>query len=41
VGTIPGVDFGAVGEGYIRCCFAREPDELDGALAAMCEALAG
>ncbi len=39
VGTIPGVDFGGVGEGYIRCCFAREPSELDGALAAMREAL--
>ena len=39
VGTIPGVDFGAVGEGYIRCCFAREPAELDGALAAIREAL--
>ena len=39
VGTIPGVDFGAVGEGYIRCCFAREPAELDGALSSMREAL--
>ncbi len=39
VGTIPGVDFGAVGEGYIRCCFAREPSELDGALASMREVL--
>ena len=39
VGTIPGVDFGGVGEGHIRCCFAREPAELDGALAAMREAL--
>ena len=39
VGSIPGVDFGAGGEGYIRCCFAREPSELDGALASMREAL--
>ncbi len=39
VGTIPGVDFGVVGEGYIRCCFAREPSELDGALASMREVL--
>ena len=39
VGSIPGVDFGAVGEGYIRCCFARDPRELDGALASMREAL--
>ena len=37
--VIPGVDFGAVGEGYIRCCFAREPAELDGALSSMREAL--
>ena len=35
VGSIPGVDFGTLGEGYIRCCFAREPSELDGALASM------
>ncbi len=39
VGTIPGVDFGVVGEGYIRCCFAREPGEIDGALASMRETL--
>ena len=39
VGSIPGVDFGALGEGYIRCCFAREPSELDGALASMREVL--
>ena len=40
VGSIPGVDFGALGEGYIRCCFAREPSELGGALASMRLALA-
>jgi aspartate/methionine/tyrosine aminotransferase len=39
VGTIPGVDFGDQGEGYVRCCFAREPSELDGAIASMRAAL--
>ena len=39
VGSIPGVDFGAAGEGYIRCCFVREPTELDAALASMRQAL--
>ncbi len=35
IGCVPGVDFGARGEGYIRFCFARGRDELRGALASM------
>lgn len=35
VGCIPGVDFGANGEHYVRFCFARDRRELDGALASM------
>ena len=35
IGCVPGVDFGANGEGYLRFCFAREPDELPGALESM------
>jgi aspartate/methionine/tyrosine aminotransferase len=35
VGCIPGADFGARGEGYIRFCFARERRELTGALESM------
>ena len=35
VGCVPGVDFGAAGEGYIRFCFARDRNELTGALASM------
>ncbi len=35
VGCIPGVDFGAHGEGYVRFCFARERGELEGALESM------
>jgi aspartate aminotransferase len=35
VGCVPGVDFGANGEGYIRFCFARDPGELSGALDSM------
>jgi aspartate aminotransferase len=35
VGCVPGVDFGAQGEGYIRFCFARDRRELTGALDAM------
>jgi len=34
---VPGLDFGAGGEGYIRFCFARSRDELRGALASMGE----
>jgi aspartate aminotransferase len=32
IGCVPGVDFGASGEGYIRFCFARDRAELGGAL---------
>jgi aspartate aminotransferase len=32
IGCVPGVDFGAVGEGYLRFCFARDRRELGGAL---------
>jgi aspartate aminotransferase len=35
IGCVPGVDFGANGEGYIRFCFARERTELTGALESM------
>jgi bifunctional pyridoxal-dependent enzyme with beta-cystathionase and maltose regulon repressor activities len=39
IGCVPGVDFGAAGEGYLRFCFARERAELTGALASMKAAL--
>jgi len=32
IGCVPGVDFGAAGEGYVRFCFARDRRELTGAL---------
>jgi aspartate/methionine/tyrosine aminotransferase len=35
IGCVPGVDFGANGEGYIRFCFARDRAELTGALRSM------
>jgi aspartate/methionine/tyrosine aminotransferase len=35
IGCVPGVDFGANGEGYVRFCFARDRDELKGALNSM------
>ena len=35
IGCVPGVDFGAHGEGYVRFCFARDRSELTGALASM------
>jgi aspartate aminotransferase len=35
IGCVPGVDFGANGEGYIRFCFARDRAELSGALESM------
>ena len=35
IGCVPGVDFGANGEGYVRFCFARDRAELSGALASM------
>src|SRR5262249_31162275 len=31
IGSVPGVDFGARGEGYVRFCFARDRKELAGA----------
>jgi len=35
IGSVPGVDFGASGEGYVRFCFARDRRELTGALESM------
>ena len=35
IGCVPGVDFGAHGEGYLRFCFARDRAELAGALESM------
>ena len=35
IGCVPGVDFGAAGEGYLRLCFARDRAELAGALQSM------
>ena len=35
IGCVPGVDFGANGEGYVRFCFARGRQELTGALESM------
>jgi aspartate/methionine/tyrosine aminotransferase len=32
IGCVPGADFGANGEGYVRFCFARDRRELQGAL---------
>lgn len=40
VGCIPGADFGRAGEDHVRFCFARERDELAGALEAMRAVLA-
>ena len=37
IGCVPGIDFGPASEHYIRFCFARERDELAGALDAMRE----
>lgn len=39
IGSVPGVDFGSRGEGYLRFCFARDRGEIDGALESMKEAL--
>lgn len=39
IGTVPGVDFGRAGEGYVRFCFARERKELAAALESMRQAL--
>jgi aspartate/methionine/tyrosine aminotransferase len=35
IGCVPGADFGAHGEGYVRFCFARDRRELEGALEMM------
>ena len=35
IGCVPGADFGSVGEGYVRFCFARDRAEINGALASM------
>jgi aspartate aminotransferase len=35
IGCVPGVDFGPAGEGYVRFCFARGREELEGALQEM------
>lgn len=40
IGCVPGVDFGANGEGYLRFCFARDRAELTGAIASMRELFA-
>ena len=37
IGCVPGVDFGARGEGYVRFCFARSRAELTGALDSMAQ----
>jgi aspartate aminotransferase len=39
IGCVPGVDFGSVGEGHVRFCFARDRAELTGALSSMKEIL--
>ena len=41
IGCVPGVDFGPVGEGYVRFCFARDRNELNGALNSMRGLFAG
>jgi aspartate aminotransferase len=41
IGCVPGVDFGAHGEGYVRFCFARGREELTGALESMKQVLRG
>ena len=39
IGCVPGVDFEANGEGYVRFCFARDRKELMGALESLKELL--
>ena len=41
IGCVPGADFGPVGEGYVRFCFARDRKELTGALDSMRGLFAG
>jgi aspartate/methionine/tyrosine aminotransferase len=39
VAVLPGTDFGAGGEGYLRLCFANSPDNLQMALERMAQSL--
>ena len=41
IGCVPGVDFGAAAEGYLRFCTCRSREELQGALASMKALFAG
>jgi aspartate aminotransferase len=41
IGCVPGVDFGAATEGYLRFCTCRSREELQGALASMKSLFAG
>lgn len=41
IGCVPGVDFGAASEGYLRFCTCRSREELTGALASMKALLTG
>jgi aspartate aminotransferase len=41
IGCVPGADFGATGEGYVRFCFARDRAELTGALRSMHDLFSG
>jgi aspartate/methionine/tyrosine aminotransferase len=41
IGCVPGVDFGAASEGYLRFCTCRSREELTGALASMRALLTG
>jgi aspartate aminotransferase len=41
IGCVPGADFGANGEGYIRFCFARDRRELTGALESLRDRVQG
>ena len=41
IGCVPGVDFGAASEGYLRFCTCRSREELNGALASMKALFAG
>jgi len=39
VAVLPGTDFGAYGEGYLRICFARSMDEIRDAVVSIAEAV--
>jgi aspartate aminotransferase len=41
IGCVPGVDFGPAGEEHVRFCFARDREELEGALREMGRLFAG